>query len=69
MGLITQDDRDSFNGPRHTVGRDPQDAARRRQMNAFVFWPSGDRQRQSRVFAEKVVPAVRESLARQPPRT
>ena len=29
MGLITQDDRDSFNGPRHTVGRDPQDAARR----------------------------------------
>jgi hypothetical protein len=38
-------------------------------MNAFVFWPSGDRQRQSRVFAEKVVPAVRESLAPQPPRT
>jgi hypothetical protein len=34
------------------------------QMNAFVFWPSGDRQRQSRVFAEEVVPAVRESLAR-----
>ncbi len=29
------------------------------QMNAFVFWPSGDRERQSRVFAEEVVPAVR----------
>jgi hypothetical protein len=28
-------------------------------MNAFVFWPSGDRERQSRVFAEEVVPAVR----------
>jgi hypothetical protein len=34
------------------------------QMNAFVFWPAGDRERQSSLFAEEVVPAVRESLAR-----
>jgi hypothetical protein len=33
------------------------------EMNAFVFWPSGDRERQCRMFAEEVVPAVRESLA------
>ena len=32
-------------------------------MNAFVFWPSGDRERQSRIFAEEVVPAAREALA------
>ena len=31
-------------------------------MNAFVFWPSGDRERQSRVFAEEVVPAVRAAV-------
>jgi alkanesulfonate monooxygenase SsuD/methylene tetrahydromethanopterin reductase-like flavin-dependent oxidoreductase (luciferase family) len=38
------------------------------QMNAFVFWPSGDRERQSSLFAEEVVPAARESLARLTPR-
>ena len=37
------------------------------QMNAFVFWPTGDRERQSRLFAEQVVPAARESLARHAP--
>ena len=34
------------------------------QMNAFVFWPTGDGERQSSVFAEEVVPAASESLAR-----
>ena len=33
------------------------------QMNAFVFWPSGDRERQSRLFAEQVVPAARRAIA------
>jgi hypothetical protein len=33
------------------------------QMNAFVFWSTGDRERQSRLFAEQVVPAARESLS------
>jgi hypothetical protein len=32
-------------------------------MNAFVFWPSGDRERQSRLFAEQVAPAIRTNLA------
>jgi hypothetical protein len=32
-----------------------------------VFWPSGDRERQSRLFAEQVVPAARESLTRLAP--
>jgi hypothetical protein len=27
------------------------------QMNTFVFWPEDDRERQSRVFAEGIVPA------------
>jgi hypothetical protein len=37
-------------------------------MNAFVFWPSGDRERQSRLFAEEVVPSVRKNLAGIAPR-
>jgi hypothetical protein len=32
-------------------------------MNAFIYWPSRDRERQARVFAEEVVPAAREALA------
>lgn len=32
-------------------------------MNMFVFWPNGDRERQSRIFAEEMIPAVREALA------
>jgi hypothetical protein len=27
-------------------------------MNTFVFWPEDDRERQSRVFADNVVPAA-----------
>ena len=33
------------------------------QMNTSVFWPEDDRERQSRIFAEDVVPAVRAALA------
>ena len=68
MGLITPEDRDSINGPverwAHTLTTLHTDA----QMNAFVFWPTGDRERQSRLFAEEVVPAAREPLARLTPR-
>jgi hypothetical protein len=59
MGLITSQDRDPFSGP---VGRWVDTLATLHTefgMNAFVFWPSGDRERQSRLFAEQVVPAVR----------
>ena len=59
MGLITAEDRDPFHGP---VGRWVETLTTlhaESQMNAFVFWPSGDRERQSRIFAEEVVPAVR----------
>jgi alkanesulfonate monooxygenase SsuD/methylene tetrahydromethanopterin reductase-like flavin-dependent oxidoreductase (luciferase family) len=31
-------------------------------MTAFVYWPARDRERQSRIFAEEVVPAVRAHL-------
>ncbi len=31
-------------------------------MNAFIFWPSADRERQSRIFAEQVVPLAREAM-------
>jgi len=66
MGSITPDDHDDFNGP---VGRwvDTLTALHAEsQMNAFVFWPSSDRERQSRIFAEQVVPAARAALGSGP---
>jgi alkanesulfonate monooxygenase SsuD/methylene tetrahydromethanopterin reductase-like flavin-dependent oxidoreductase (luciferase family) len=62
MGRITTEDRDPFHGP---VGRWVDTLTTlhaESQMNVFVFWPSGDRERQSRVFAEQVVPAVRSAV-------
>jgi hypothetical protein len=32
------------------------------RTSRVLFWPSGDRERQSRIFAEEVVPAAREAL-------
>jgi alkanesulfonate monooxygenase SsuD/methylene tetrahydromethanopterin reductase-like flavin-dependent oxidoreductase (luciferase family) len=64
MGVITQEDKDPFNGPVARWVDTLSTLHAKSQMNAFVFWPAGDRERQSRVFAEEVVPAVRESLAR-----
>ena len=67
MGLITPQDRDAFNGPVERWTETLTTLHTESQMNAFVFWPSGDRERQSRLFAEQVVPAVRESLTRLAP--
>jgi len=67
MGLITPEDRDAFNGPVERWAETLVTLHTESQMNAFVLWPSGDRERQSRLFAEQVVPAVRESLARLAP--
>jgi len=64
MGLITPEDRDAFHGPAERWADTLTTLHTESQMNAFVFWPSGDRERQSRLFAEQVVPVVRESLAR-----
>jgi hypothetical protein len=64
MGLISADDQGPFHGP---VERWIETlVSLYDQMNAFVFWPSGDRERQSRIFAEEVVPAAREALADPP---
>jgi alkanesulfonate monooxygenase SsuD/methylene tetrahydromethanopterin reductase-like flavin-dependent oxidoreductase (luciferase family) len=63
MGLITPAGRDMFNGP---AGRWVDTLAMLYtdyQMNTFIYWPSGDRERQSRIFAEDVVPVAREALA------
>jgi len=56
MGRITTEDRDPFHGP---VGRwvDTLTTLRAEsQMNVFVFWPSGDRERQSRVSPSRSCP-------------
>lgn len=65
-GLITpggsEEVRDAFHGPvghwADTLLRLHEEAG----MTAFVYWPARDRERQSRLFAEEVVPAVRERL-------
>ena len=67
MGLVTPEDRDPFNGPVERWAQTLTSLHADAQMNAFVFWPTGDRERQSRLFAEQVVPAARESLARVTP--
>ena len=64
MGLIAPQDRDAFNGPVERWAETLTTLHTESQMNAFVFWPTSDRERQSRLFAEQVVPAARESLAR-----
>jgi hypothetical protein len=63
MGLITPQDRDTFNGPVERWAETLTTLHTESQMNAFVFWPTDDRERQSRLFAEQVVPAARESLS------
>jgi len=63
MGLITPDDRDAFNGPVERWVDTLTTLYTKSRMNTFVYWPSGDRERQSHLFAEQVVPAVREALA------
>jgi hypothetical protein len=70
MGLITPDGRDMFNGPvarwvdtLTTLYTEYQTLYTEYQMNTFIFWPSGDRERQSRIFAEEVVPPARQALA------
>jgi alkanesulfonate monooxygenase SsuD/methylene tetrahydromethanopterin reductase-like flavin-dependent oxidoreductase (luciferase family) len=63
MGLITPQDRGPFEGPADRWIETLTSLYTDSQMNTFVFWPSGDRERQSRMFAEEVVPSVREALA------
>jgi alkanesulfonate monooxygenase SsuD/methylene tetrahydromethanopterin reductase-like flavin-dependent oxidoreductase (luciferase family) len=62
MGLISADDQGLFHGPVERWTETLVSLYTDYQMNAFVFWPSGDRERQSRIFAEEVVPAAREAL-------
>ena len=63
MGLISPESRDMFHGPTERWIDTLTTLYRDFGMNTFVFWPSGDRERQSRIFAEEVVPGVREALA------
>jgi alkanesulfonate monooxygenase SsuD/methylene tetrahydromethanopterin reductase-like flavin-dependent oxidoreductase (luciferase family) len=63
MGMITPDSQDMFNGPVERWVDTLATLYTTYQMNAFVYWPNGDRERQSRIFAQEVVPAAREALA------
>jgi alkanesulfonate monooxygenase SsuD/methylene tetrahydromethanopterin reductase-like flavin-dependent oxidoreductase (luciferase family) len=63
MGLISARRTGPFHGPVERWIETLVTLYTDNQMNTFVYWPSGDRERQSRIFAEEVVPAVREALA------
>jgi len=62
MGLITSENKDDFHGPVDRWVDTLTSLHLESGMNAFVYWPSGDRERQSRIFAAEVVPAVRSAL-------
>jgi len=62
MGLITSENKDDFHGPVDRWVDTLTGLHTESGMNAFVYWPSGDRERQSRIFAAEVVPAVRSAL-------
>lgn len=61
-GLITDQDEGPFHGPPQRWVDTLADLYENQQMNAFIYWPSADRERQSRIFAEEVVPLAREAL-------
>jgi alkanesulfonate monooxygenase SsuD/methylene tetrahydromethanopterin reductase-like flavin-dependent oxidoreductase (luciferase family) len=63
MGSITPGRQDLFHGPAGQWAETLTMLYTDYEMNTFVFWPEDDRERQSRIFAEDVVPAVRAALA------
>ncbi|MFC6016927.1 LLM class flavin-dependent oxidoreductase [Plantactinospora solaniradicis] len=62
MGLIGPADKDAFHGPVERWVETLTGLYTAQRLNTFVFWPNGDREQQSRIFAEEVVPAVRAAL-------
>ena len=52
MGLITPASRVMFNGPAERWVDTLTTLYTDYQMNTFIFWPSGDRERQSRIFTD-----------------
>jgi alkanesulfonate monooxygenase SsuD/methylene tetrahydromethanopterin reductase-like flavin-dependent oxidoreductase (luciferase family) len=50
--------------PTKEVGRIPLRLRARARMDTFIFWPSGDHERQVSLFATEVVPGVRQAVSR-----
>jgi alkanesulfonate monooxygenase SsuD/methylene tetrahydromethanopterin reductase-like flavin-dependent oxidoreductase (luciferase family) len=63
MGLIQDADQDDFNGPVARWTETLVTLYREYRMDTFVYWPSENREQQSRICAEDVVPAVRAAVA------
>jgi alkanesulfonate monooxygenase SsuD/methylene tetrahydromethanopterin reductase-like flavin-dependent oxidoreductase (luciferase family) len=63
MGLVADADRDAFHGPVERWVDTLTKLYADYQMNTFIYWPTGDRERQAQLFAEQVVPGVREAFA------
>ncbi|RKN07810.1 LLM class flavin-dependent oxidoreductase [Streptomyces radicis] len=62
MGTVVPTAHDPFNGPVEHWADTLAEAHTAHGMNTFVFWPGRDRERQARIFADEVVPAVRARL-------
>jgi alkanesulfonate monooxygenase SsuD/methylene tetrahydromethanopterin reductase-like flavin-dependent oxidoreductase (luciferase family) len=65
MGLISDENTGPFHGPVERWVETLVSLYTDARMNAFVYWPSGDRERQSHLFAEEVAPLAREALGRE----
>ncbi|MGW4057739.1 LLM class flavin-dependent oxidoreductase [Amycolatopsis sp. NPDC004747] len=66
-GHIGGADRGAFHGPLSRWRDDVVTTVVEHGMNGIVFWPGDDHERQMSVFAEELVPLVREDLATRDP--
>jgi alkanesulfonate monooxygenase SsuD/methylene tetrahydromethanopterin reductase-like flavin-dependent oxidoreductase (luciferase family) len=62
-GRIGQEGEGSLSGPVSKWVEELTHLARELGMDTFIYWPSEDRERQVELFANEVVPAVREAVA------
>ncbi|MCF6421346.1 MULTISPECIES: LLM class flavin-dependent oxidoreductase [Amycolatopsis] len=62
-GVIGGADRGAFHGPLSRWRDDVVTSITEHGMNGIVFWPGDDHERQLEIFAEELVPLVREDLA------
>ncbi|MCI2419558.1 LLM class flavin-dependent oxidoreductase [Saccharopolyspora sp. K220] len=61
-GIIGSESPEPFQGSIRQWTDQLVDVVQRFGMNAFVYWPNDDHARQLRIFAEQVVPEVRQAI-------
>jgi hypothetical protein len=61
-GIIGKEGGNPLDGPASKWSETLTGFALEQGMDTFIFWPSEDHERQTEIFANEVVPAVRETL-------